>query len=58
MQPETHYARSGDVQIAYQVVGDGAFDLVVVPGYISNLDHMWDEPGLVHFLTRLNRSVA
>ena len=53
MQPETHYAQSGDVQIAYQVVGDGAFDLVVVPGYISNLDHMWDEPGLVHFLTRL-----
>ena len=53
MQPETHYAQSGDVQIAYQVVGDGTFDLVVVPGYISNLDHMWDEPGLVHFLTRL-----
>ena len=53
MQPETHYAQSGDVQIAYQVVGDGPFDLVVVPGYISNLDHMWDEPGLVHFLTRL-----
>src|SRR6478609_7385230 len=52
-QPETRYATSGDVEIAYQVVGQGPFDLVVVPGYISNLDHMWDEPGLVHLLTRL-----
>ena len=32
MVPETRYARSGDVHIAYQVVGEGPFDLVVVPG--------------------------
>src|SRR3990170_3499128 len=53
MQVETHYARSGDLRIAYQVLGKGPLDLVFVPGFISNLDHMWDEPGLVHFLTRL-----
>ena len=54
MEPETHYARSGHVRIAYQVVGNGPLDLVVVPGYISNLDHTWDEPGLAHFLSRLS----
>ena len=54
MEPETHYARSGHVRIAYQVVGNGPLDLVVVPGYISNLDHVWDEPGLAHFLSRLS----
>jgi class 3 adenylate cyclase len=53
MTPETHYAKSGDVRIAYQVVGNGPLDLVFVPGFISNLDHYWDEPTLAHFLTRL-----
>jgi len=53
MQVETHYARSGDLRIAYQVVGKGSLDLVFVPGFISNLDHYWDEPTLAHFLTRL-----
>ena len=38
MHPETRYAKSGDVSIAYQVVGDGPLDLVVVPGWISNVD--------------------
>ena len=37
MQPETKYAKSGDVNIAYQVVGDGPFDLVLVPGSTSHL---------------------
>ena len=54
MAPETHYATSGEVQIAYQVIGNGPLDLVVVPGYISNFDHTWDEPSLVHLLSRLN----
>ena len=53
MVPKTHYARSGNVRIAYQVVGDGPFDLVFVPGFISNLDHHWDHPGFKHYLTRL-----
>src|SRR5918996_1480810 len=42
--PETRYARSGDVNIAYQVVGEGPFDLVYVPGWISNIELMWEEP--------------
>jgi class 3 adenylate cyclase len=53
MQPDTHYAKSGDVRIAYQVVGDGPFDLVFVPGFISNLDLMWEEPNRAHFFSRL-----
>ena len=36
--PETRYAKSGDVSIAYQVTGSGDLDLVFVPGFVSNLD--------------------
>ena len=50
---ETRYARSGDVSIAYQVVGGGPFDLVYVPGWVSNIELMWDEPGYAGFLDRL-----
>ena len=50
---ETRYARSGDVHIAYQVVGEGAVDIVFVQGFISNLEVQWEEPGLAHLLTRL-----
>ena len=50
---ETRYARSGEVSIAYQVVGEGPFDLVYVPGWVSNIDLMWDEPGYAAFLERL-----
>jgi class 3 adenylate cyclase len=53
MLPTTHYARSGDVRIAYQVVGHGPIDLILVPGFISNLDVYWEEPTLVRFLDRL-----
>jgi class 3 adenylate cyclase len=42
--PETRYARSGDVSIAYQVVGTGPVDLVLVPGFVSNVELAWDEP--------------
>jgi pimeloyl-ACP methyl ester carboxylesterase len=51
--PETRYARSGDVNIAYQVVGDGPRDLVVVPGWISNIDVFWEEPRVARFFERL-----
>src|SRR5262245_43645720 len=44
MPPQTRYARSGDLNIAYQVVGDGPGDLVYVPGWISNVELNWDEP--------------
>src|SRR5215467_7083360 len=53
MRPETHYARSGDVSIAYQVVGDGPFDLVVVPGWISNVDFAWEDPLYGDWVRRL-----
>src|SRR3712207_167421 len=53
MQAETRYAKSGDVNIAYQVVGDGPFDLVLVPGFVSHLDLDWEEPRSAHMLERL-----
>ena len=37
-QPRTRYARSGEISIAYQVVGDKPFDLIWVPGWISNVE--------------------
>jgi pimeloyl-ACP methyl ester carboxylesterase len=51
--PETRYARSGDVLIAYQVVGSGPFDLVFVPGFVSNLEVAWEWPSFAHLLSRL-----
>ena len=45
MPPETRYAKSGDVSIAYQAVGEGEHDLVLVPGYISNVELAWELPG-------------
>jgi pimeloyl-ACP methyl ester carboxylesterase len=51
--PETRYARSGDVSIAYQVVGDGPIDLVFVMGWVSHLDWFWEEPSFARFLKRL-----
>jgi class 3 adenylate cyclase len=53
MPPETRYAKSGDVNIAYQVVGEGSFDLVLVHGFISHLELDWQEPRMAHFLERL-----
>jgi class 3 adenylate cyclase len=53
VQPETRYTKSGDLNIAYQVVGDGPLDLVYVPGWISNIELMWEEPGHARLLQRL-----
>jgi len=53
MRPETRYAKSGDVNIAYQVVGEGPFDLVVVPGWISNVDFAWEDPLYGDWVRRL-----
>jgi pimeloyl-ACP methyl ester carboxylesterase/DNA-binding CsgD family transcriptional regulator len=52
MQVETKYAKSGDVHIAYQVLGDGPLDLVFVMGWVSHLDYFWEGPA-ADFLTRL-----
>lgn len=53
VQPQTHYARSGNADIAYQVVGDGPLDLVFVMGWVSNIDEFWTEPSFAYFLQRL-----
>ena len=50
---ETRYAKSGDLNIAYQVSGDGPFDLVFVPGYVTHLELHWDMPSFVPVLERL-----
>jgi hypothetical protein len=44
MRPETRYAKSGDVHIAYQVVGSGSIDLIVLGGFYSHLEAQWEEP--------------
>jgi pimeloyl-ACP methyl ester carboxylesterase/class 3 adenylate cyclase len=53
MQPETRYAKSGDYSIAYQVVGDGPIDLVLAPGFISNVEGAWNNPLQAQMFTRL-----
>ena len=52
-RPETHYAKSGDVNIAYQVLGDGPIDLVYVPGWVSHIEYGWEQPILARFFRRL-----
>ncbi|HEU4370040.1 MAG TPA: alpha/beta fold hydrolase [Methylomirabilota bacterium] len=49
----TRYTRSGDVNLAYQVVGEGKPDLVLVPGWVSNVECFWEEPRVARFLRRL-----
>jgi pimeloyl-ACP methyl ester carboxylesterase len=51
--PEVRYARSGDVHIAYQVLGEGAIDLVFVMGWLTNLETYWELPGYRRFMQRL-----
>jgi hypothetical protein len=41
--PETKYARSGNMHIAYQVIGEGHFDLLFLHGWISHIEHLWEE---------------
>src|SRR5437764_1864962 len=53
MQPVTQYAKSGDVHIAYQAFGNGAINLVMVPGFVSNVENYWDQPDFARFLNRL-----
>ena len=52
-EPETRYVKSGDAHIAYQVVGDGPVDLIVVRGYISHVEVAWESPALAAFYRRL-----
>jgi hypothetical protein len=52
-RPETQYAKSGPVSIAYHVLGDGPIDLILVPGFVSHVEVAWEEPRLSHLLGRL-----
>src|SRR5438270_725276 len=53
MPPETSYAKSGDVYIAYQVLGDGPVDLVYVPGWVSHVELAWELPDLARGFERI-----
>ena len=53
VQPETRYAQSGEVSIAYQIVGDGPFDLVYVPGAVFNVELTWEDPAAARYFSRL-----
>lgn len=52
-RPKTRYARSGTVNIAYQVIGDGSRDLVYVPGWVSHIEAAWEQPLMARFFRRL-----
>ena len=56
MTPETKFAQNGDISIAYQVFGNGPRDLIVIPGWISNLDMFWEEPRVARFFLALGQS--
>jgi class 3 adenylate cyclase len=51
--PSTHYVKSDDVHIAYQVIGEGSFDLLFVPGFVSNIETIWQSPEQSAFFRRL-----
>jgi len=53
LKPKTNYTKSGNFNIAYQVIGEGPVDIIYIPGWVSNVDMMWAEPRLAAFLTRL-----
>ena len=53
MTPETHFAENDGISIAYQVFGGGPRDLIVIPGWLSNLDLFWEEPRAARFFQAL-----
>ena len=55
-RPGVEFAWSGEVALAYQVVGEGPVDLLFLPGWFSNLDVQWESPYLAGFLRRLGRN--
>jgi pimeloyl-ACP methyl ester carboxylesterase len=53
MTPQTQYAKSGDVFLAYQTFGEGPRDIVLAPGFISNVEWYWDDPRATKWLEAL-----
>ena len=58
INPKTQYTKSGEINIAYKVLGKGALDLVYVPGWVSNIDWMWACPELVNFFQELIKIIS
>jgi class 3 adenylate cyclase len=54
MPPQTQYAKSGEIGIAYQVVGEGEMDVVLAFPFVSHLDLVWESPPITHFVERLS----
>lgn len=52
-RPPIQYVQNGEVYIAYQVLGTGPIDILFVGGFVSHLEHFWEEPRLVNFFLRL-----
>ena len=52
-QPVTEYARVGDASVAYQVVGDGPIDLLLVPNWITHIEGLWEIPAMASYVNRL-----
>lgn len=55
MKPLTKYAKNGDINIAYQVIGESAIDLIYVSGWVSNIDMLWTDSKISHFLNKLTK---
>src|SRR5215210_7496043 len=53
MPPKTGYAKHGDLNLAYQVVGEGDVDIVLVPSFVSHIEFYWAHPAIKAFLDRL-----
>ena len=53
MRPDTRYARSGDVHIAWQAFGEGDTNLVMIPPFVSHIENFWDQPDCARWLLRL-----
>ena len=53
MPPQTRYARCGELSIAYQVIGEGPRDLIIVPGWLSHIELFWNDPGYHRFMEGL-----
>lgn len=53
--PRTKYAKNGDLNIAYQIFGDGPQTIVYAQGWLSNVEYMWESPDYMRFLKRLGR---
>ena len=51
--PETRFAKAGDLSIAYQVVGSGDVDVILVPQWLSNIEQYWEHPAAAYFLRRI-----